>query len=367
MDNCKIKDKIKNLGACMLIFFFFISHAGASEEGLVAYYSFDNDDGDVLHDLSGNKNNGTIYGAVQRPGKSGKALEFDGSYDYADCGNKPTLAIMDSITVEAWIKPGSEYKNYGIVGNIGNVELKGYALITRGSTNKYSFMLGDARTQIYLDSDVPVDTNWHHIAGVRRDGINYIYVDGVRQNNTNNYSILPSTKNTNIGRFYADTVFANFKGKIDEVRIYNRALTDSEIKENAKPGDKIITGDFEKTQGMEEVAMQTDDLVIITSPANVTSGEKIKIQVKYKNEPVPGAKIKIILPNGEIVEETTDNQGILVTKLQAGESVITAEKNGMAQSTKITVKGGGFSYHWILILIILIIILILRYVIFKRR
>jgi len=74
------------IGFCILgIAISVIEGVGAvSGGGLVAYWSFDEGSGNTLHDLSGNENHGTIYGAVWTGGKSGNALYFDGDDDYVE-------------------------------------------------------------------------------------------------------------------------------------------------------------------------------------------------------------------------------------------------------------------------------------------
>ncbi len=83
--NKNLKTGLAGLASGLIVCFCLISLVNASDEGLVAYYSFDEGSGNVLHDLSGNENDGTIYGAKWVDGKYGKALEFDGINDYVDC------------------------------------------------------------------------------------------------------------------------------------------------------------------------------------------------------------------------------------------------------------------------------------------
>lgn len=71
----------KSLLAVLFISIFF-SPAYATDEGLVAYYSFDEGGGSSAYDYSGNENDGTVYGAAWTEGVSGGALAFDGVDDY---------------------------------------------------------------------------------------------------------------------------------------------------------------------------------------------------------------------------------------------------------------------------------------------
>ena len=104
--------------------------------------------------------------------------------------------------------------------------------------------------------------------------------------------------------------------------------------------------------------------LVIISPSKIKSDEKIEIQVKYEDKAAANAKVTITLPNGNTLDEETDENGTLVTRLQPGDATINVEANGMNASKKITVEGGGFPYLWLIIIVLLV--LILGYVIFKR-
>jgi hypothetical protein len=75
--------------------------------GLVLCYSFDRDDGRVVSDKSGSKNDGRVHGATwTREGRVGGCMSFDGKDDYIDAGNRPSLTMPDGeISIAAWLKP----------------------------------------------------------------------------------------------------------------------------------------------------------------------------------------------------------------------------------------------------------------------
>ena len=77
-----------------------ISSLYGEEKNLVAYYDFDEGSGYVVHDKSGNGNDGEIHGAEYVKHGSGYALQFDGK-DYVDCGKDKSLNVADAISVEA--------------------------------------------------------------------------------------------------------------------------------------------------------------------------------------------------------------------------------------------------------------------------
>ena len=87
-----------------------------SDEGLVAEWHFDEGSGSVVKDISGNGNNGTIYGATWVDGKFGKALSFDGMDDYVEItyGSLSPIGSLSYFTTEAWIKT-SDTSSIGVI------------------------------------------------------------------------------------------------------------------------------------------------------------------------------------------------------------------------------------------------------------
>jgi hypothetical protein len=208
--------------------------------GLVAYYPFTGN----ANDASGNGNNGTVYGATLAPdrfGQSNQAYHFNGS-SRIFIGNS-TLVSGSALTLAAWIKPDSVSSNSMNVISSGtqNSYLLGTATnSTQGSLNK----LNSGASSVAVNSAAGVlRTNvWTHLAMVY-DGTNCaLFVNGVKvASNPASGSLNQDTGIIlNIGAYqyvynnitYNDA-FGGFVGAIDEVRIYNRALTDQEIEELA--------------------------------------------------------------------------------------------------------------------------------------
>ena len=202
----------------------------AAEQGLVLHYDFEDGLGNVLKDLSGNGNDGTIHGKPEWvSGKLGKALQFDGRGAYVDCGRRKCLNLTDEITIEAWVKgPGGISRFQGIVSKMTKFG-RGYSLAQ--ANNRFTFSVGDGKYRYLMSSQRYTDTDWHHVVGVRRSATNYLYVDGVRQKRTNAYRIVDSGQKLVIGSYYSDGDFY-YNGTIDHVRIYKRALAENEIIEH---------------------------------------------------------------------------------------------------------------------------------------
>lgn len=210
--------------------------AFAQTSGLVAAYSFNEGSGTTLTDLSGNGSNGTINGATWTTGKYGGALSFNGSSSYVDLGNPASLQLTGSMTWSAWI--------YALAnpGDDGQIVAKsdgssGWQFKTSPDMGPHTFGVGVSPSSASLVQRYSTTTRslntWYHVAGVYNASARTldIYVNGVLVNGALSGTI-PSSQfnnsavNVNIGRraggFY-------FNGIIDEVRIYNRALSLAEI------------------------------------------------------------------------------------------------------------------------------------------
>ena len=204
------------------------------EKGLVAYWDFDQGKGDILHDRSGNKNDGKIHGAKWLKLDKGYALRFNGVDAYVDCGSGEILNITDKITIEAWIKAGPT--SGPIVAKYGSGSDHSYLLsYSSGANNIYLRLSGTTGSDLTSTTDVAHD-KWHHIdrwyyvVGTWDGSVARLYIDGIQEDSksksgTMNSNNVPVT----IGRA-ARWGHRWFNGTIDEVRIYNRALSGDEVK-----------------------------------------------------------------------------------------------------------------------------------------
>jgi len=223
------------------------SHALADlNEGLVGYWSFNEGNGDTAYDYSGNGNHGIINGASWTTGISGGALEFDGVDDYVYVGDQDTLENTDQLTISLW----SKFYSFGPPGSCGPncmpLISKWYGLYVPGTD---SYLLRQQDGEIVFaacDSDNinalhcadSMNTEqWYHIAIVFNVGLVYIFVDGGVPICTDTLvnpsvtSIANSTEPFKIGDWFHthSSNYMTFHGIMDEVRIYNRALSEAEI------------------------------------------------------------------------------------------------------------------------------------------
>ncbi|MCF8364868.1 MAG: choice-of-anchor D domain-containing protein [Bacteroidales bacterium] len=156
-----------------------------------------------------------------------QSASFDGSGDYVQADHSPNLTPTH-ITVEAWVNTTDGNASRTIVSKTTGCASSGYLLWLNENgvgAGKPGFWVGNGP---WLDANIAVnDGQWHHIAGTY-DGITAkIFVDGVLYNSRTETENLSSTSPLQIG---GSTNCGNYlNGKIDEVRIWNYALSENEV------------------------------------------------------------------------------------------------------------------------------------------
>jgi hypothetical protein len=213
-----------------------ISRAKAADPDLVGYWRFDEGSGTVAYDTSGNGNDAVFTGDPQWvAGQFGGALEFDGSGDFLDCGNDPSLMISGAVTMTAWIRLGAVGIDHKIGGNQDGAN-GGYKM-SMYNTDKVEFEIRTAANAAVLNRNVAGGTTmdagvWYHIAGVysQEDGYIRTYVDGVLDREMATAEALgASPGNLYMGCEPYNTGAYHFNGVMDDLRLYSRALTEPEI------------------------------------------------------------------------------------------------------------------------------------------
>jgi hypothetical protein len=206
--------------------------ADAEGDGPVAVFGFEEDSGKTVVDASGNGNHGKIKGAVRTgDGRHGKALIFDGVDDWVTVKHDASLNLSNGLTLEAWVYPLSQSKGNNAVMVKQAPKAEAYAL--------YAEEEGDLPASYINDGDyhgvaganrLPADT-WSHLVATY-DGANQrLYVNGVQVAESPQTAMIRQSKGklriggNSLGNEY-------FHGYIDEVRIYNRALTPDEVGAN---------------------------------------------------------------------------------------------------------------------------------------
>ena len=202
----------------------------ASELGLVGHWKFDEGSGDVVYDSSGYGNDGTL---INNPawvdGKFGKALSFDGVDDYVEVLDDPSLNFgIGNFSVELWFK-GPKQSDY-LALKVDGDTCQGWWLEARDTV--ISFQTYNAILDLNPTAECAFiydDNNWHHVVAIHEDDFVRLYIDGVLK--AEETGAAGVDVNNTWGLFIGGHLYWSqpFHGFIDEVRIYNRALSADEI------------------------------------------------------------------------------------------------------------------------------------------
>lgn len=202
-------------------------------DGLVGWWRFE---GNSL-DSSDYNNHGTAYGENYSPGVIGNAYAFDGSTSYIECGNDSSLSSLDGLTISAWVKTDSFYGGIVVKGQEGNWQNNEYGLRSSGSdirfyiNNEYNYG-GLNPLSDYIHTTPPTTDWFHYVARTSKDlGKLEVYINGqLTDGVVRTVDDIGGTKNRTlyIGKGYSTSFF---NGLLDEIRIYNKALTPEEIQE----------------------------------------------------------------------------------------------------------------------------------------
>jgi hypothetical protein len=184
---------------------------------------------------------------------SGNCLSFDANDDYVSCGSDPSLDVADAVTIEAWVKVSAFGTNQyrGIAGRRSGAIVDGcniqYGLSSTWTTgdrlefwaHKEGFT--DCNGSSYIASSA-IDLNkWYHVVGTYNSvtGIQTLYLNGAKNTEANKGAGVKirsfSSQPFEIGRNPGNSGW-RFNGFVDEVRVYNQALTASAVRQNYLAG-----------------------------------------------------------------------------------------------------------------------------------
>jgi len=205
--------------------------------GLVGCWLLNEGAGGKAHDLSGNNNHGVLTNFAfpstptsgWNPGRTGISLSFDGVDDYVKIPNAPSLDPTEEITVMAWLFLR------GTTGTVQNAVRKESQYLIGWINSSYEFIRWYISTAGVLKfmtcSKTPTELqgNWFHFAETYKSNGEFKgYLNGVLDNSTT-LDANPIDTTNNVLYLGREPGGAYWNGLIDEVRIYNRALTSEEI------------------------------------------------------------------------------------------------------------------------------------------
>ena len=202
----------------------------ARERGLVLYLPMVSPHGNILQDFSGYGNHGTIHGATWTQGKFGKALSFDGVDDYVEIPD--FSGVNDQITITAWVFLPTKDQPTDYSPILEKFENWGNRIWLNLITTSEKVHLGYALDgQDWKFISTSIDYNrWVFVAGVVNGRKMKIYIDGLLKiEGQHEYDFDWASINAPI-RMGKGLDGQILNGTIDEVRIYNRALSAEEIR-----------------------------------------------------------------------------------------------------------------------------------------
>jgi hypothetical protein len=205
-----------------------VNNTGVSTTGLRAAYSFDEASGSLALDGSGNDKTATLNGATRTTsGKYGSAVALNGSSGEVD---PPALGTFykTGFTYEAWVYKQSSKKDVGVVGTWVGSQGGGAMIWIDHLSGDYRLALGGTLSN-YLDSGrTPLVGQWQHVAATYDGTTARIYIDGTQTASSTFTGNIGSSNTWRIGA-YGAPAGGFFDGNIDNVRVYDRALTAAEI------------------------------------------------------------------------------------------------------------------------------------------
>ncbi len=205
--------------------------------GLVGYWSFNEGTSTIAHDFSGHGNTGYLGGSTPPQwvaGKLGNALNFDGSSSYIfvyNTGNAVMPTSNSPFTIALWLKPTSLSCAHtcSIMNNeTYNVSGFRFAVGSAGAPYPFQFWTSESGGTISLLSDVtPAVNTWYHVAISYNGTTATMYVNGAAQSTPSTGNYIGNTNGIFIGYPIGGKEY--FPGLMDEIHIYNRALTATEV------------------------------------------------------------------------------------------------------------------------------------------
>ncbi len=201
--------------------------------GLIGYWNFDDKENNTAKDVSGNENDGElINGPEQVFGKSDQAYLFNGKDEFIEIKNSKVIDSLKNITIEAWIKPLDMTQR--ILGK-HNADSSGGWFLWYSSEGEFVFVISDGKGDIYLKSKPGYQTKqWSYVAAQYEDATKKmrLFVNGTKKNEI---TLLDGKMRSYNGFTIGKSVSGGegfFNGTIDEIRLYNRILSEKEIQKS---------------------------------------------------------------------------------------------------------------------------------------
>lgn len=196
-----------------------------ASSGLVAAYGFEEAAGTAVNDATQYANKGTMTSVARTAGKYGQGLDFNSTNAVVTISNSPSLQLANGMTLEAWVNPDSISGDRNIIYK----DTWSYCLAGSSSEDPRPNLSGSFAPQgLFGTGSLPTNT-WSHVAGTYDGTTLRLYVNGIEIGNQAQAGSMSVTAGALMIGGNSLVSGKVWTGLIDEVRIYNRALSAVEI------------------------------------------------------------------------------------------------------------------------------------------
>ena len=277
---------------------------------LVAHWAMEENGGAILVDSSASKNNADIIeGPSWVQGKRGLALKLDGTNTYCLVPDDPSLNISRTITMATWIKP-AKYGRQRLIRKVDTDNLLGYSLfLSNDSTVVVEFNHED-NLRVQSTSKYPANGNtWMHITATYDGNTIRLYINGVEENSlTNDFDIGVTHNDLTIGASDDDNNY--FDGSLDDLRIYNYALSLTEINNLQTNWSPTVPVTVNNGSGLALDFDGTDDFVDCGNSSSVNVTGNITVEAWFKSD--------LYKKTQSIIKKNGSNSGYELSLAKAG-------------------------------------------------
>jgi hypothetical protein len=254
----------------------FGSVSGPSLDGLVAYYDFEEGAGTSLFDKSGNDHHGTLVDMnatsdwVSSRAGLGSALDFDGSNDHVSLKAVGTLGFNGNFTASAWVRFDNLNGDHTVIGQ----NAQGLHLTSRGNKSHFGFWANDTSG----GSQTLQSGQWTHLAWRYNNGDQAMFVNGVFDASSGGHAALGDSSTAVLGRSNANQGWMD--GRIDEVAIFDKPLSNAEIAGLAGGQSLSVGNDLESTMKGQNASAYIRVPFAVSSLSSIDS---LTLQLQYND------------------------------------------------------------------------------------
>lgn len=302
--------------------------ASGGETGLVGCWSFDEGDGNAVKDSSKSGHDGALSGAKRVKGVVGSALEFNGLSDFANVSIPGSGLVDKAVSVEAWIQSTGNNVNANLV--FAGPESLDFGIWIQGGRFFAGIWNSDGAQCSAVSPSGPTPGQWYHVAmtcDFNTDKTVKLYIDGklISTNPAVGTAIRSAHTTIDIGGRTPNASY--FNGIIDDVKIYNRALSEEEIR---KPYEDHLK---RKADEIDGAGYKNSPWIWTEKPENPTA----YFRKSFTAPDLTGKKVFMVCDGGHYqvflngkavipVQDYSEAQIFDITgELKSGENVIAAQ------------------------------------------